>query len=216
MGEFLGGIFTAIGDLFDIGSISFWVISAVLFSALVWFTEDDKDFLAVISVVGFMWIVSSVNDFSLLANPIIWLEWLAIYMVIGSVWSFIKWFSFLHKAKDSLREIKAKHLKRYGTETVKDEHFKEFATRLYEEGYVSRFLSPDGYSGNKETVTSRGDVIPSVKNRKADLVRWIVWWPFSAFWTLLNDPIRRAAEAIVKVFKGTYTKMANAVFSNEI
>lgn len=34
--------------------------------------------------------------------------------------------------------------------------------------------------------------IPSAKNNKARIMTWMMYWPFSGLWTLINDPVRRA------------------------
>lgn len=239
MGDFISAILAGIGAWFVIGTVGFWIMSVVLFGLLTWFTEDDKDFMAAIFIGGFIWIASSVNEWSILANPLLWLKWLAIYLVVGCVWSFIKWFSFLHRAKDSLRGLKESfHEKR---PTAKTKHaqlsfttdewdkltqgrpsewekdiFKLFAEYVYHNNYVNRFIGKDGQYMSEETIKTPADLIPTVKNRFGDLVRWIIWWPMSAVWTLLNDPIRRIAEFIVRSLKTSYTKVADSVFGNEI
>ncbi len=72
------------------------------------------------------------------------------------------------------------------------------------------------YPRNISKIKKPSDVVPTVKGRFSDLTRWIVWWPMSAFWTILNDPLRRLAEALVRAFKGIYTKIALSVFSEEV
>jgi hypothetical protein len=41
-------------------------------------------------------------------------------------------------------------------------------------------------------------VIPHPKDHKARILRWMGHWPWSLFWTLLNDPIRRIAKMLYK------------------
>jgi hypothetical protein len=40
--------------------------------------------------------------------------------------------------------------------------------------------------------------IPHPKNHKARIMRWMGHWPWSLFWTLLNDPIRRICKVLYK------------------
>lgn len=40
--------------------------------------------------------------------------------------------------------------------------------------------------------------VPHPKNHKARIMRWIGHWPWSAFWTVLNDPIRRICKMLYK------------------
>ncbi len=213
MGDFFAGIGVWAGAFFVFGTLWFWVVSAVVFSWLIYLTEGKSHVLAGLALLGFVWVVSSVNGFSIFANPLLVLKWAAIYLAVGTVWSFFKWFSFLFGKRDELKKIKANYIKK-------------FARPLTAEGKIDpqdiddfiRFLNEQRYHPNKgyDNITSPQEIIPSVSGRFGDLTRWIVWWPFSAFWTILNDPIRRLAEAIVRMFRGAYTRLANSVFSSEI
>ena len=227
--EFLAGVFAAmlLWPIFVFGTLWFWAFSACMFGWMIFLTEETESHgLAIFSVIAFVWLMSSANDVSVLVNPLLWLKWGIVYFVVGSAWSFLKWFSFLHKTKDKLKELKANFLKQYSHSyddgyasrdkieldadgKFTDQDFPLFAKYLNEHGYLST-----GY--RSDSIEERADVIPTVKGRYGDLVRWIIWWPISAFWTILNDPIRRIAQAIVRVFKGIYTKMALSVFGEEV
>ncbi len=120
MGDIITGVLATVGGLFLFGTLWFWVISSVIFGWLIFLTEGDEvhPFGAGFVLFGFIWIMASVNDFSVLANPLLWLKWAAIYLVIGVVWSIIKWFSFLHKQKDKLTNLKEAYVKRHELELV--------------------------------------------------------------------------------------------------
>ena len=213
MGDFFTGIFTFLGAFFVFGTLWFWVVSVAFFGLMIYWTEDDSNFFAGIGLTAFVWTMASVNGFSLLASPWLWAKWVAVYFVVGTVWSFIKWFSYLHRAKDVLRGHKEKFVKKTQVVlrkdgTFEDHDFAGFADYLNDNHYLSGF--------SRSNVETRADVIPSMGDNFSDLVRWIVWWPFSAFWTILNDPIRRAAEFIVRRFRGIYEGLANSVFKNEV
>lgn len=212
MGDFFTGIFTFLGAFFVFGTLWFWIVSAAFFGLMIYWTEDDSNFFAGIGLAAFVWTMASVNGFSIIANPMLWVKWAAIYFALGTVWSFIKWFSYLHKAKDTLRGFKADFVKKTKAVLKKDGTFEDhdfagFADYLNDHHYLGRGASRIG---------TRADVQPSMSDNFSDLVRWIVWWPFSAFWTILNDPIRRLAEFIVRRFKTAYDGLAARVFKNEV
>lgn len=213
MGEFFTGLLATVGGLFLFGTLWFWVVSSVVFGWLIFLTEGEEShtFGAGLVLVGFVWIMSSVNDISVIANPLLWLKWVTIYLVLGVIWSVIKWFSFLHKQKDKLNSLKEVYIERNNLELI--------AKRISDTDWLGfvKYLSDQKYSPNGyDKIKKREDVIPTVKGRFSDLTRWIVWWPMSAFWTILNDPLRRIAEALVRALKGIYTNIANSVFSNEV
>ncbi len=92
--EFLSGVFAALllWPIFIVGTLWFWAFSAGVFGWMIFLTEEDSHFFASISLVAFIWLMSSANGFSVLANPLIWLKWGVVYLVIGSVWSVLKWY----------------------------------------------------------------------------------------------------------------------------
>lgn len=207
--DFFVGIGAWFGAFFIFGTIWFWMVSVAFFGLMIFWTEDDSNFFAGIGLAAFVWTMSTVNDFSIMANPLTWAKWVGVYFLVGTIWSFIKWFSYLHKVKDELREHKKNYLQKthvglQDNGQFFDNDFAGFATYLHEKRYGS-FL-----------IKTRADVIPSMSDEFSDLVRWIVWWPFSAFWTILNDPIRRVAEFIVNRFSKIYENIASSVFKNEV
>ncbi|KKM02524.1 hypothetical protein LCGC14_1783570 [marine sediment metagenome] len=215
--EFLSGVFAALllWPIFIVGTLWFWTFSAVMFGWMIYLTEDDSHFFATVSLIAFVWLMSSANSLSVLINPLIWLKWIVVYLAIGSTWSFLKWFSYLHKTKDHLKELKERFLNRYDVQLtvdgkISEKDFPQFAEYLNDAHYMGmgRF--------NATKIRKRADVIPTVKGRFGDLTRWIIWWPMSAFWTILNDPLRRLAQALVRAFRGIYTKIALSVFSEEV
>lgn len=56
----------------------------------------------------------------------------------------------------------------------------------------------------------KGD--PADRYSRSDIVVWIVWWPFSALYTLLNDPIRRLARRIYTELLKTYQRISDHVW----
>ena len=211
MGDFFMGIFAFFGAFFVFGTLWFWVVSVTFFGLMIYWTEDDSNFFAGIGLTAFVWTMASVNGFSLLASPWLWAKWAAIYFVIGTVWSFLKWLSYCHSVRRTLREHKDAFIKKTRVVLREDGTFLDvdFA------GFAD-YLGDQHYLGYDHTIETRADVNPSMNKKRGDLVRWIVWWPFSAFWTLLNDPIRRLAEFIVNRFRGAYESIAASVFKNEV
>lgn len=207
---FFAGLFAGIGAWFVFGTATFWIILAIVGSGLVWITEAKNDFFAVVVVVAVAWILLAVNDVSLTANPLQWLKYVGYYLLLGAAWSFLKWISFLFAMRDKLKTLKDAFVTSHRIVVTSDDKipkqdFDKFAQYLNERGYSGRY-----------SIQKPADVIPSVSDHASDLTRWIVWWPTSAVWTILNDPIRRIANLIVQMFRGIYSKMARAVFKDAV
>ena len=58
----------------------------------------------------------------------------------------------------------------------------------------------------------RNAIIPAVRDHKSRVTMWMVWWPWSMIWTLLNDPIRRMWRTIWKRLQKTYAQIAARAF----
>ena len=55
---------------------------------------------------------------------------------------------------------------------------------------------------------------PEVKVYKRKIIRWMAYWPFSAAWTILNDPLKRIFEWIFKRISTSLQTMSNKMFSS--
>ena len=53
---------------------------------------------------------------------------------------------------------------------------------------------------------------PNPGDHKSRIIGWIALWPASMLWTMINDPVRRAAEEINARLGGTYQHISNRVF----
>lgn len=51
-----------------------------------------------------------------------------------------------------------------------------------------------------------------VSDYKMMIVSWLVYWPLSAVWTLLNDPIRRLVNEIYNKIAGTLQSISDTAF----
>jgi len=204
---------------FILGSAWFWVGSVGLFILILALEENDRHFWAGLSLLAFVFLMERSGAISIFSSPLIVLKWGAVYMAAGAGWSFVKWFSFLHKQSDKLQKLKLEWLTKsnnglldrkstfegrtdhlaveVGTKIPK-EQMDSYRNYLYENGYLARSHNP---------------LIPQISDNKARITSWIVWWPWSALWTILNDPIRRLAEFIYNRLQTTYQAIANRVFA---
>lgn len=57
--------------------------------------------------------------------------------------------------------------------------------------------------------------IPKASNYKGRITSWMFYWPFSAVWTLLNEPVRRIFINLFRNLEATYNRISANVFMNE-
>jgi hypothetical protein len=178
------------------GGFIFWAIIAVICILLLWTVENyskndeiHKGQLAwpTVIIAGAIFLLYFFSNkgqlwLSLKSNITGLLMWLGIYLIVGIVWSFFKWYKIVKHAK-------AKYLKaqREYQKTIKDGNshipFNKMLTFL-----------------------------PKVNEWKASITSWILFWPFStlryAFGTMLIDFM----DAIISRLKGLYDSITLKVF----
>lgn len=215
MDGWFGDMFTWAGAFFVFGSFWFVIAFASVFSWLIYLTEHEYNFFSGVVLFGLIWIVTSVNGFSILDNPVTALKWAGVYLAIGVIWSFAKWIVFVFSTR---RELKGH----------KEEYIRRFAPALSADGKLApedlddfiKYLNDRRYTPTKSVssirIKSRQDIIPAMSDNKRDLTRWAAWWPFSITWTLCNDALRKLINGIVQLFEGAYNRIANSMFDNEI
>lgn len=71
-----------------------------------------------------------------------------------------------------------------------------------------KFKNGTDYSYNKRKI----DITDS--DNKLKVLVWMCYWPFSAIWTLINDPIKKMYEYILRQLSGLYQKMSNRMFKD--
>jgi hypothetical protein len=203
---------------FILGSASFWVGAVGLFILILAFEENDWHFWAGLTLLAFVFLMEKSGAISIFTSPLIVLKWGAVYMAAGAGWSFIKWFSYLHKQGDRIGALKLKWIEGQNREIKRHNESGEQQELLdvnvstpvpdqYKRAY-KEFLSSEGFIRSASS-----PVTPQIGDNKARITSWIVWWPWSALWTILNDPIRRIAEFIYNRLQSTYQAVANRVFA---
>lgn len=222
MFEFLAGLFL-------IGSLGFWVVTLTLFCVIIALTENERDWSAAILIAMFIGCVEYFPEKGFFDGMtfISLFEMVGLYAAIGLGWSFGKWYFFVQNKYEGFIEHRDKWLNRHNDNAKRvqrevDNHPEDFENVKIPQIITDvNDLSEDQREQLKEYLYDRGfisyradTIIPSVKDNKARMTRWIIWWPFSTFWTLLNDPIRKLANRMVDMFGGVYNGIAKRVFHN--
>jgi hypothetical protein len=214
----------AITALFMITSLwAAWFWGIVCFILVLVFSENEKNFWAFFTVGMFITIMELSGTISIFSNPISLLVSTIAYFVIGGLWSFVKWFSFIHKRADEFAEAKLTFIREFYNKT-KDvcEIPVDVKTKIPDRAIASfnKFLRREylgkayytGYSHGYDE-DSLEWVIPQATNFKSKIVTWILWWPTSVVWTVLNDPLVRLANWMYRRFQGVYRIIAKRAFS---
>lgn len=145
-----------------------------------------------------------------LSNPILTLEFVAGYFVVGIIYSFIKWYFYLRNIKEkyiiykvnwirnNLAEKRWGEITNWSNPTIPEDMKQDWEEKLQYQSQFWLFIC--------------GKIISS--DHKSRITAWVAWWPISGAWTLLNDPIKRMANYLFNQFKEIYNKIYKAMIGN--
>jgi len=117
------------------------------------------------------------------------------HVVVGVIWAVVKWWLYL---KDILRRFL---------------HFK--VLWLKNNGVKGDEIPDDKRKDWKSAIPYEfGDLPPKARQHSERIVAWMMWWPWSFFWTLLDDFIVRVYKELFDLFRKMFQRISDSVFSS--
>lgn len=173
----------------------FWLLPVLAFGLVVWALEEESLRWATLTVVGFITILIFLTDVPVLS----WighhydklLLYAALYIAIGAVWGIVKWYFYVLNRADDFEEHKTYLLKNYTNNYKDDSRYPTF----------------------KDWLLENQDIPPQPHHNKSRITSWMIYWPASAVWTLLNDPLKRIYRFIYEHISSLLTRISNHIFS---
>ena len=194
----------------------------VLFVAECIFTEVEHFGWATVTLLGSLVAFAVCGHYHVFGLPSLvefvrehglWaLAYVGAYVLVGVVWSFVKWFSYLMSFRDAFRVQKEAFFKFRGlgglmvTAPVPEEHKAAF----------EEFLRNNARTSGQHYGQLLSMERPRASKNKARITAWASFWPFSFVGTLLNDPVRRLFNFLFNHFKALYQKMSDWVFRKDM
>lgn len=144
---------------------------------LIWFLEDECPGYALTSTVVFIILLQLCSDFSIpdwiTLNTASFIKYGLAYILIGVVYSIVKYIFYLTESRKSW-----------------DRQFNEFKQKRSIDHKITIETIPE----NQKRACfehMRYHEIPTVSNSTRHIAFWMGYWPWSAFWTLLNNPLKK-------------------------
>lgn len=163
---------TSLSAAFVFGTISFWILAAIYsLIALYSVKEDQFGFLSFLSVL-------LVLGFFLVSPTISWpavLIFSFVYILIGGAWSVFKWWKYV---KNCIEKYKKK---------------------IIEINSSSR--TGENLENNLKYAKNDLENEITVNYYKNDIVCWIAFWPYSAFWDLSGNLISSLYDSLTNCYK---------------
>lgn len=182
--------------LFSVGSTGFWVLIVIASCFLIGMVEWEKPGWATTSLIVTLLLLGSFGNFNVIAfareNPTFALACGVGYFVVGTLWAFGKWWFYLQNVKARYEEERSVFLKEnnIGTRHIPDELLKTWKDK-------SSYFAP-----------------PRARNNKVRILVWMMHWPWSCVWTIINDPVKKAFKAIFEKVQARFQKMADDTFAD--
>lgn len=178
-------------ELFILWSFPFWILLLAEFAFLFWAVSCRRGVFALLSLVLFVALVQFFGDIPVLQwlwnNPWTAAVGLVVWLVVSVPWAFTKWWLFVtnnsNRYDEILRDYRAQEGKGELPANVND--FSPLQKVEWKEYFDAHSHPEEWYE------FSRVEFYPKAREHKSDIMTWMMFWPWSALWTLLNDPIRR-------------------------
>lgn len=204
--EFINGILTGLA-----ASVFFWPLVVAAFVWLMYAVDGGKGFqtlLTTVIVLGLAFlkwpeIGAFVKDNTFTS--------VGIYLVVGVVWSFLKWIISVNKRVANFRIIKDGYIR---AQNLAGDYFKTNPSEDHVKGLVmaldrSRFFKAIDWHNvhTIEAVVAR--ITPQATTNKYYLFTWGLYWPASVVWFLCADALTAVGEFLYARFGNFFQAVAD-------
>ena len=181
-----------------LGAIGFWVFFGVICLILIALVEHERIGWSTLLLIGtllFFQLGTSFKPFSLLSAHPVWGALTVLgYFVAGAAWCIWKWWFFVKAKRREYDEKKRRFLEANGVG-----HLRTVPENLRD---TWRDMNQLPYDTPK----------PMPSRHKGRIMTWLVYWPWSFVWTIIDDPIKRMFRAIYDQIKSTLEAISHRAF----
>lgn len=192
----------------EFGSLLFWALALLVFIVCVATVENEHGGWATLSLIAFVAVTHLFGDMNIfpwiVAHGLETAGMAALYFAIGAGYSVVKWRFFMSHVSTAYKKARLRFIRTECPLMPVDENtpvpdgFRERWSRQ-----VIRVKDSTFYPSQLSKL--------ELSDHKKRIVMWVTYWPFSAAWTLLNDPIRALAREIVERLSGLFRFIATSV-----
>ena len=179
--------------LLEYGTIWFWFATIIPFLLLILFVETESAGAAIATIIvtfaAFLLFGNKDIIPWISKNPLTILEYTGGYIAAGIVWGFVKWFFFVLKLRDQYDGMRNKFI----------------SNGILDKAKFSSYLQNSRIDPN--------DFPPRANHNKGRIIFWMTYWPASAVWTIINDPITRMWKVIYHRIGSVFEHMSSSMFS---
>jgi hypothetical protein len=141
------------------------------------------------------------------SNPTATIGFTVTYILIGVVWSFLKWNSYVKNAFNKLKTIKADFIREH--KEINEKNRAKFNSKVQYSG-ITKGDGGTLYLHDETLEEIIEKISPIASEKKSVITSWISYWPVSLMATLLNNPFRKFFEWVYDNLYGYYDKITNS------
>jgi hypothetical protein len=209
-------------EIFVVGEVWFWLLSLVLGGFFLVNLFHEKVLGATTSLIIYGLIITFFGNFNIFDwawdNPGLMAQWAGTYLVVGILWSILRWYLFNTKIKWAYNEIRADFKKKHNitSTTIPNEYRSKWQTYLnsHHDSWerVTRY-----YDWRKPyTIEKLDDIIPKSRDYRRPIICWMAYWPLSLVFFLLHDFISGLFERLYQILSNVYGMISTAVFGKMV
>lgn len=201
-------------ELLVLGTLWFWLVLGAQSIAIVAFVEAGygRGATGTALVTGVVLVAANGWWVPLKEHPWYALAALGGYVLVGVGYAVLKWWVYVRDRRVELdKRIKDTLGKSQSIEAWVAARQRPGYRSVEEDVGVKDFWAtverPSGYT----TVCSRK--APQAAQHKARIITWMSYWPWSATWTLVNDPVRRIFRTLYHEIAGQLQRIADRAWA---
>ena len=174
-------------EIFIVGSLWFWVLIAAEILVVLILLEWDRGTVATLTFVATLLLLQFLGDVNIFGyvveNPTTVIVGAVAYFALGTGWAIARWWFYVREQRAWYDELRSAFLRFHHLEA--DSAMPEELQQQWQNcvGLAKR--------GHRQL-----SVRPLAARHKSDILRWMSYWPWSCFWTVLKDPVRETFLAI--------------------
>jgi len=183
-------------------SVWLWLLLLLDVMILIWSVEHNESCLicavanGVTGALGHLAFGISVLSL-IVANPLLTTLIFIGYIVAGVVWALPKWWFYVRGTRNEY----LKYLRKY----LEDNRVKNWDTAVEVPDYLL-----NKYLKIHETSMWRRRIPVKAASHKHRIMTWVVWWPFSMAWTLIDEPFKRLYRQVWNLSKRSFEAISES------
>ena len=189
-------------NLLVANALVFWLVITTEIGLLIYWVENRSPNWAAFSIVCLLGVLNWAGYpvwSTIVTHPDTILYAVAGYLGIGTIWAVIRWYFYVKNEREKYDEFKKNWLKSQYLEPnaiLEGETLKGFLRAL-----------------DNEVCYHDLDIHPQVGKNKESIQIWIIHWPWSFCWTLIDDPIRKTVKAIYNGISNRLQAVSDKIWS---